>query len=314
MGGVRNVFWNEVEGRLRALWRVLILLVIWFVGFVAVSVAASALSSGGSVVVFNLVIFLAGGAWTVVLVLISTRFLDHRSLADFGFHFGKRWWKDFGAEVIILLLAYGGFFVYGLVTGLYEVTGFPTSGGAPFLLALSVVALANLSQTSIEEVVFRGHLLRNTAEGLRSPRVSAVVALFGGFLISGVAFSLLHLGQDGSFLYLIVYHLISAAWFTAAFLLTGSLALPIGLHFANNFFIASLASGAGEGPAIFEVPSQLPEWYGFFLEIAYKLVALLLVLLYVRWSRGELRLHTQLAEYEPPAKTSGQDTARLVTS
>ena len=64
-------FWNERESRLRILWRILALLVLWFVIFVAFAFAADALSGDGSTVAPQLVIFTAGGVGTVVLILVS---------------------------------------------------------------------------------------------------------------------------------------------------------------------------------------------------------------------------------------------------
>lgn len=86
-----------------------------------------------------------------------------------------------------------------------------------------------LSNNIFEEVLFRGIVLEQTARGLRphANRISTVIT--GALIISTVIFGLFHFpvnGVEG-----VVTSIIGGVLFGAAYLLTGRLAVAIGVHF-----------------------------------------------------------------------------------
>lgn len=296
MGRVKSILWNGDEGRLRATLRVLVVLVLWLAGFVGINLALIALFGDRPAIGRTLTGLVQGVLWTLLMVWLAARFLDRRRPTDFRLHLARgRWWGELGAGIALLVVAFWGLHLPMFLAGMVEF-GFPPEGGASLTVALLFYTFGIAFS---EEFVFRGYLLKNAAEGLRSRLIPPRAALAGAFFISALVFSFFHWEQVGgthSAAAMIAGHLVSAALMSAAFLLTGSLAIPVGLHFANNallFVLAPAPGGAGEVDPLLS-------------QTAYKLVALALVLLYVRLNRGSLRLCTELAEYEPSEKASGK--------
>ena len=87
-------------------------------------------------------------------------------------------------------------------------------------------AIAFVGQAALEEVVFRGFLLRFI--GKRS-------SILLGLIVSAVVFSLLHLPGRETTLLVFINTFLLAALFSFLVLLTRSLFFPCGLHFAWNF-------------------------------------------------------------------------------
>lgn len=87
-------------------------------------------------------------------------------------------------------------------------------------------AIAFVGQAALEEVVFRGFLLRFIGR-----RTSILL----GLIVSSIVFSLLHLPGRETTLLVFINTFLLAALFSFLVLLTRSLYLPCGLHFAWNF-------------------------------------------------------------------------------
>lgn len=260
MSGVGNVFWNDREGRLRAGWRVVAMLVAWFVGYLGITLAMSVVPSG---VVRGLVSTALTLAWTAVLVRVFARFVDRRDVTAFGLRPDGRWWRQLLVGVVLMTVALLGVLLAVRAAGLATVEDPSTRGPALLIVGVAVAAATAVN----EEFIFRGHLLRNTAEGARAAGATPLRALLVGYAVSAVLFALLHSGYGagvGGF----ARFLVSALAYTAAFVLTGSLALPIGMHLAHNTLVYAL-----------EVDAEGPGWA---LSIAYFVVALGLILLYTR--------------------------------
>ena len=116
MNWLKFVFWNPVQARVRAGWRV----VIQTVAAMGIMFGSLRLLS----VVWNvpepdadapLAVFMCMGALTLLAMILSVglagRFLDRRRFSDFGLKIDKVWWLDFlfglmlGALLIGLVFA-----------------------------------------------------------------------------------------------------------------------------------------------------------------------------------------------------------------
>src|ERR671911_2182858 len=307
-------------GRLRALWR----LVIQYIAFrvlvtLLFSVLAVALSltvSGGrSVVADSPAIPLASGVAGLVGAVLSVwlvgRFLDRRPFSDFGFHLGGGWWLDllFGMALGALLITVVFFVELGL--GWVEVVGaFETLGtNGPFLLSMLLPVAMYLCVGFYEETVFRGYQLKNAAEGLNYPAFGARGAVLLAWVLSSVFFGILHADNPSATFVSTLNIALAGLMLGFGYVISGELAIPIGLHITWNFFQGAVygfpVSGFGPFGATFFATSQTgPDlWtggpFGPEAGLLAPLVMVLGILLIALWTRlrtDKVSLHSPLAE------------------
>jgi membrane protease YdiL (CAAX protease family) len=252
---------------------------------------------------------------TLGAVWAAGRFWDRRPFRSFGFHLAPGWWLDFAFGLFLGALLMTAIFAAERVAGWLTVTGtFKTAEpeGA-FVFALLVPAVTFLCVGIYEELLFRGYILRNLAEGLNLPRFGPLPALLMAWLFSSVVFGLAHGGNPHASV-ISTTNLVAAGLFLAVgYLLTGELALPIGLHITWNFFQGNVfgfpVSGAGNAYATFvSIRQGGPDmWTGGafgpeagLIGLLAMLMGSLLILLWVRARRGRLAWRTDLAQYARP--------------
>jgi hypothetical protein len=190
-----------------------------------------------------------------VVLAVSSHWLDRRPIREYGFCFEQQWWLDFVGALGI------GVLTQGLLDGMYLTLGWArvvdiTSPGAdPFWLGIGLSLVLTVGIGIWEETIFRGIFIRNAIEGLGSRVDSAVGAILGTWVVSSVAFGILHFSAAGNFQgtapsIFVLSATISGLYFGLAYILTGSLAFPIGLHISTNFAGVSLfgmAAPPGDG-------------------------------------------------------------------
>lgn len=309
-----SIFWNGEERRVRALWRLLSLVVV--VSGAGLAVQATGLLPERGTREF----FLVGTVLRVVLTFLAVWLvgwlLDRRRFRDFGFSMTRDWWADlaFGLGLGGVLMT--GVFLVEWALGWVEVTGTfrtPVTGGT-FGLAILIPTVVFLGVGILEELLARGYLLRNIAEGLAFRRLGgARGGLLIACVISSALFALGHADNPNATWVSTVNIAIAGVLLALGFMLTGQLALPIGLHISWNFFQASVfgfpVSGVSRMRTAFIATEQTgPEiWTGGafgpeagLVGLAAMVVGVVLTLLWVRWRQGEVRLATALAEPPPP--------------
>ena len=316
------LFWNQVEDRLRAGWRVLIHLVCylyappmlnWAIGqpislFLARTLPELAPLSD------RLTLF----ALRLVAVLLSTwlvvRLIDRRPWSQMGLQFDRPWWGDwlFGLLLGALLMS----FVFGVeyVAGWVRVRDrfVVDTSTLPFAVALIGPLVVSLVISIIEELLARGYQLRNMAEGLNMPQIGPARAIIASWVISSSLFGLLHVFNPNATWLSILYLMLTGVFFGLGYVLTGRLGLPIGLHFAWNFFQGNVygfpVSGNIFGGATVLMIEQggPPLWTGGafgpeagLLGIAAILLGCLLTLLWVKARYQGVAFHLPLACYRP---------------
>jgi hypothetical protein len=251
-------------------------------------------------------------------VWLVGRLLDRRRFRDFGFSLDRRWWADLGFGLFLGALLMTAVFVAEWSLGWVRVTGVlrTTVPGEPFGRAILLPALLFLGVGFLEELLARGYLLRNVAEALAfRPLGGARGGLVLACLISSALFALGHADNPNATWVSTVNIFFAGVLLALGFLMTGELAIPIGLHITWNFFQASVfgfpVSGVSRfrtsviateqsGPDVWTGGAFGPE-AGLIGLLAMALGALLIVV-WLRWAKGEARLATQLAE--PPAPPS----------
>lgn len=212
----------------------------------------------------------------------------------------------------------GGIFLTQLALGWVTVTGTFSSGfdGLPFILGILPPLIIFLCVGIYEEAVSRGYQMKNLSEGLDYPalggRRGAIVL---AWVATSAVFGILHLGNPNADFVSTLNISLAGLLLGVGYVLTGELAVPIGLHITWNFFQGSVfgfpVSGlTGLGGSFITIEQSGPEaWTGgeFGPEAGLMLpftIALgtLAIVLWVRLRRGRVGIETTIAE-APPAET-----------
>lgn len=241
-----DLLWNGAEGRVRALWRVLII----FVAVVAAHLAAGAalVDLGfwgqrlGTALGVQLVV-------PVIVVAAGARWLDRRPVAGYGLGLGRRWWREFALGALLGLVMYAMAFVVIIAAGWGRVTEVWSAGPEGLWLLFAFAVLLWLTNGFWEELLMRGVVIKNTAEGLggRTSRVSAVIT---AVVISSVLFAVVHVPTYLDTPYplggLAVMWLLLGGLLGLAYALTGRLGMAMGLHFTVNLAVNNVFGFVGE--------------------------------------------------------------------
>lgn len=315
-------FRNPEERRLRWGWRVFIpvflSIVLLFVGGMTAVLLAPLLAPLAPGFPFNsqyLARMVLPSLVVLAILPLWARFVDRRRIADYGFHIDRGWFVHLlGGMVIgafipittlLVLLALG----WATVAHLGSI-------GVAFVLAFIVGFLASLLNGLWEEALYRGVALKNGAEGLRSMGVSPRLAVVGALLIVSLAFTLFHvlLGGFSTF----PYYVVSAISLGLVYILTGELAFAIGYHAIHNYFSAVVFpkdfSPGGTTLLGLELSGSAPEAFvgvPQLLQIPILCAAMVLMLLWVRWRKGDLKLKTDLTEWTPRGADKPHGSGRV---
>jgi uncharacterized protein len=325
-------FFDEGTGRLRAPWR---LLLQYLAYTVAVPLFANLLagafllagrgagSSGTSALAGSPLLPVIGGVaglgGALLSVWLAGRFLDRRPFADFGFHLSGGWWLDllFGMALGALLMTTVFLVQSGLgwvtVTGSFE----SLVPGAPFWLAVLVPATLFVCVGFYEELVFRGYQLRNAAEGLNSSSLGPRGAVLLAWALSSAFFGFLHAANPTATILSTANVALAGLMLGCGYVLTGELAIPIGLHVTWNFFQGTVfgfpVSGLRIGGATFlSIEQGGPDLWtggpfgpeGGLLAPAAMALGILLTALWVRLRRGRVAIHAPIAKGPKPERAS----------
>ncbi len=162
-----------------------------------------------------------------------------------GLSVDERTWSNVASGVVIGGLAMGGIFGVEWALGALRVSGmrFPGLDFAIWVFSLVLGALW-------EEFLFRGLMLSGLAVMLRRHWLAVVVM--------AVFFGLAHAGNPGASALSVLGNALGGLMYAAAFLGSGSIWLPTGLHFAWNFFQGPVlgfpVSGLEMGGLVQQVP------------------------------------------------------------
>jgi CAAX protease family protein len=285
-------------------------------------------SGGRSVVAGSPAIPLASGVaglvGAVLSVWLAGRFLDGRPFSDFGFHLGGGWWLDLLFGMVLGAFLITAIFLVELGFGWVEVVGaFETFGtSAPFALSLLLPVAMYLCVGIYEETVFRGYQLKNAAEGLNYPALGPGGAVLIAWVLSSVFFGLLHADNPSATVASTLNIVLAGLMLGFGYVVSGELAIPIGLHITWNFFQGAVygfpVSGFGPLGATFLATSQTgPElWTGGpfgpeagLLAPIFMLLGISLIALWTRLRKGSISLYFPLAEGPPQGTPQGTPQA-----
>lgn len=312
---VASSAFRESRGtRIRAPWRILASFAVFFAALIALQAAAGALglSALAERVVTALIFFAASAA----ALLVASR-LDRRPVRAYGLDLDRRWWTDFVAAAVLGVLLHGAKAAAHLGLGWVSVAEVGSPGlGAPMATGLLATLVFFLGVAVWEEVLFRGVLIRNAIEGIADLGGSPRGSVTAGWVLSAIVFGALHyfasLGHEGiSPTVVVLSSAVSGAYFALAYVLTGRLAFPIGLHLGTNFADSAIFGGTAgpyEGyPAVVRLADEFPggweAWGG--LGFVFAVATVLLVLAWIRLTRGALSYDTSLLAETDAGRRAG---------
>ena len=227
---------NPDDNRLRAGWRIASFLLIFYAIALPMLFGLRALLgfSKSSPMVIAIIAISATPA-----VYIARRWIDGKSFASLGLRWNVRATSDlaFGFFLSGLMAAsvFAAMVMFGLIANVEVVFDLPA--------ALRVIAIPLLTMALVgfwEELVFRGYILQNMAEGL-GMKTAIIVSclLYGAVHAMNPNAGLLSSAIIVLFGFLRIY----------GYLCTGQLWLSIGMHTGWNFFQATVFGFAASGHA-----------------------------------------------------------------
>ena len=230
----KQAFWNPDERRLRAGWRIGLQLLVFAVILGALTGLSKLLGPGFGTALLIWPLYLVAVFGSVHLL---ARKVDHRPFADLGFHLSASWWRDLGFGLFLGAFMISGMFFTERAAGWVTAPG-PgvTDLGLPLGLAALIKLVEWIAVGASEELVFRGYQLRNFAEGLASKRSSRRRNLWLAALVSSLLFGLGHLANRHATGVSTLNIVLGGLLLSLPILLTGELAISIGLHISWNLF------------------------------------------------------------------------------
>lgn len=317
-----QLFWNPQERRLRALWRLVLQFLLFVVALLLFGTLggllwfgwqaqqgqpltpAALMASPGFMAVNAVVTLLA----TLVSVAIAARVFDRRPLADFGLRLNRAWWLDCGFGLLLGALLMTLIFLVQLTLGWISIDALFYDADPQLSFGVAIIAplILFLCVGIYEEVLSRGYLLTNLAQGLNLPRIGPRGAIVIAWLFSSAVFGLLHATNPNATA-LSTFMLVLAGLFLGlGYVLTGRLGIPIGLHITWNFFQGNVygfpVSGGAFDYASFIAITQggPPLWTGDAFGPEAGLLGLGAILLGSALTLGWVRLRDDsLALYQP---------------
>ena len=301
--------------RPRALWRLISQLML-FVAVLAIVMNLLTLWGGLSkspryfpyAVLTSVVVALV--AVTISMWLVG-KFLDRRRFRDFGFHLGRKWWLDLGFGMSLGALLMVGIFFAQSVLGWARINNTldSSTSGMSFGAAILFPAALFVCIGIYEEMFYRGYQLKNIAESLNfsaiGPRVAVVLAL----VLSSTAFGMLHATNPNASIISTFNITLAGMMLGFGYVLTGELAISIGLHITWNFFQgnvfgfpvsglqpigASFLSTRETGPDLWTGGTFGPE--AGLLGIGAMILGSVLIYLWVRLRQGKVAILATIAE------------------
>jgi hypothetical protein len=324
---VQEIFWNSPEGRLRVFWRLLLQVILFLAFAIILTIFAqllfqiNLLSLGQN----SPVLFLYNTLGILLSMLLSVwlagKFLDRRPFPDFGLHLNRNWWLDFGFGLGLGALLMTLIFLVELAAGWITITGAWQTAVSTrsFVLAIFLQVIFFVAVGIQEELLARGYWLRNLAEGLAF--LGRIGAVLTAWLISSAIFGVLHAFNPNATFGSTINLVLAGLFLGLAYVLTRSLAIPIGLHITWNFFQGNVfgfpvSGGSSQTSVIAIEQGGPPLWTGGafgpeagLMGIAAIIIGSLLILLWVRMRYGQVGLDIGLTV--PPVPVERREAVPL---
>lgn len=231
-----RIFISPSERRLRAGWRLLMQTLLMFailsIMAILIGMLFARLPGQISSLMLTLGEFVSFLAVTLS-VCLARRWLDRRSFTSLGVKWDHLAWRDLLMGIGLAGAMIALIFLMEWALGWLVFQGFAWDSRSLDALLLSLVysALLFVGVGWTEELLSRGYWLQNLSEGINRG---------WGVLLSSFLFALAHLSNPNFSWMALLGLFASGLFFAFAYLRTGQLWLPIGLHIGWNFFEGSV--------------------------------------------------------------------------
>jgi membrane protease YdiL (CAAX protease family) len=316
---IKSIFWNAPERRLRAGWRIVIQLLLFALVLIPLAILTTVLGNTTATAVTSALLYLA---WGLAVAWLMARFIDRRPFADYGFHLDRSWWLDLGFGLVLGALLMTGIFLVEYLSGWIRVTS--TAEGRFLSRSGQVLVLSLLSFLAIgvnEEFTFRGYQLRNLAEGFAGRHIGPRLAILLALFLSSSLFGFAHMANPNASAISTFSIILAGLLLSLPYVLTGELAVSIGLHVTWNLFQGTVygfpVSGSAPSTHVLAIEQAGPSLWtggdfgpeGGLLSVAAVVLGWVFTLLRISWRHKQLAMHLQIARYE--GRTAQKKTGDL---
>jgi hypothetical protein len=184
-----------------------------------------------------------GAISTPVAIYLTGRYVDRRRFRDFGLRVDRAWWTDLAFGFALGGTLMTAIFMVQLALGWITIRGVFVVGGVPqwtvpywFLLSVGSYLVGSV----IEELLHRGFLLTNFAEGFQIGPIDVRGAVVMGIALTSGVFAFAHATAPNATVISTASIALAGVFLGLGYVLTGELTLPIGVHVAWNFFEGNL--------------------------------------------------------------------------
>ena len=285
-----------------------------------------ALAAGGVILVGKTLLPLTGNPAASILgalvafsgaVWLGGRWLDRRRFQAFGLRLQTHWWSDLGFGLALGLSLPAVIFLVAESAGWVSATQTlsepdPLEGAMELLPPLLVFIAVGF----YEELLVRGYLLGNMAEGLNIRRLRPQHAVIGAWVLTSLLFAVGHVNNPNAS-FVGTCALVFAGLFVGlARILTADLWIPIGTHIGWNFALNSIfgfsVSGVEPSVSVLAIEERGPDIVtggpfgpeaGLLGLFAY-VVGALATVLWIRWKHGRLKICGAIAKWDGAPEVS----------
>lgn len=260
--------------------------------------------------------FLLYLAAVVLALVLAARWLDRRHVAAYALAPTRKQVGDLLAGTLLGLALMATIFAVLWAMGWLQIEEafFVNLPGVPFAVAIWGPVLAFVVIALAEELLFRGYILRNSAEGVHGGArgLGDGEAVLVAWLVSSALFGLFHIFNPATTWASTLNLTLAGLMLGLPVILTGRLGFAVGLHFAWNFaqgtlFGLPVSGNEFEGVALLRTQLTGPVLWtgGLFgpeaglLGLATLLAGSVIIVLWAMWREGGLAIAQELARYQP---------------